>query len=105
MARWVKVAETKDVPVGECRGILVEGRDVGLFNVGGDIFAMDNICPHRGAPLADGRLEGSEIVCPWHGWTFDVKSGSLAMDPNTQQKKYPVDIRGGDVFIEMEVVA
>ncbi|MBL8023333.1 MAG: Rieske (2Fe-2S) protein [Elusimicrobia bacterium] len=105
MGRWVRVGETKDVPVGEGRGYLVEGQDVGVFNVNGSFFAMDNICPHRGAPLADGRVEGGSIVCPWHGWAFDVKNACLAMDPNTKQKKYPVEVRGEVLFVDLESAA
>ena len=101
MARWVRVASDVDVPLGQSRGVTVEGKEIGLFNVEGDVFAMDNLCPHRGAPLSDGRMNGAHIVCPWHGWEFDVRRGGLVMDPNRCQKTYPVQKRGGEVFVDM----
>jgi nitrite reductase (NADH) small subunit len=101
MARWVRVADAGDIPVGESRGVSVEGKEVGLFNVNGELFAIDNACPHRGAPLSDGRLEGAQIVCPWHGWAFDVKSGGLAMDPNRCQKIFAVEKKDGGVYVDV----
>ncbi len=101
MPRWVRVAAVCDIPAGQSRGVSVEGKEIGLFNVNGDLFAMDNLCPHRGAPLSDGRMEGSQVVCPWHGWAFDVRRGGLVMDPNRCQKTFSVEKRGGDVFIDM----
>lgn len=101
MARWVRVAAEGDIPVGQSRGVSVEGKDIGLFNVDGELFAMDNVCPHRGAPLSDGRMEGAQIVCPWHGWAFDVRRGGLMMDPGRCQKTYTVDRRGGDVYVDV----
>jgi nitrite reductase (NADH) small subunit len=101
VSTWVRAASVNDVPVGQGRGVSVEGKDVGLFNVDGDIFAIDNVCPHRGAPLSDGRMEGSQIVCPWHGWAFDVRSGGLVMDPGRCQRTFPVEKRGTDVYVDV----
>lgn len=103
MARWVRVASENDIPVGNSRGVSVEGKEIGLFNVAGELFAMDNVCPHRGAPLSDGRMDGARIVCPWHGWAFDVKRGGLMMDPNRCQKVFPVKREDGNVFVDVEM--
>ena len=102
MARWVRAASVSDVPAGNSFGASVEGKDIGLFNVDGEVYAMDNLCPHRGAPLSDGRLDGATIVCPWHGWAFDVQKGALVMDPNRCQARYPVEKRGADLFVDVE---
>ncbi len=105
MARWVRIAAESDVPPGNCRGFSVEGKEVGLFNVDGEFYAIDNVCPHRGAPLSDGRMEGSHVVCPWHGWAFDVRGGGLVMDPNRCQIVFPVKKRDGEIFVDVEVTA
>jgi nitrite reductase (NADH) small subunit len=103
LARWVRVASENDVSVGNSKGVSVEGKEIGLFNVAGEFYAMDNLCPHRGAPLSDGRMVGAQIVCPWHGWAFDVQRGALMMDPTRCQKVFPVKRKDGDVFVDMEV--
>ncbi|MBK8576429.1 MAG: Rieske 2Fe-2S domain-containing protein [Elusimicrobia bacterium] len=101
MSSWVRVAGVNEIPVGQCLGVSVEGQDIGLFNVQGNICAMDNVCPHRGAPLSEGRLDGAQIVCPWHGWAFDVLTGKGGMDPGRCQKTFSVEKRGDDVWVNL----
>jgi nitrite reductase/ring-hydroxylating ferredoxin subunit len=67
---FVPVANLDDVPVGTSLGVTVEGREVALFNAGGTIYALENYCPHQGAPLVGGWIEGTTITCPWHAWCF-----------------------------------
>lgn len=72
----ITVGKVEDVPAG--RGATVEllnGTELALFNIDGKFFAIENFCPHRGAPLADSRLYGHIVECDWHGWRFDVKTG------------------------------
>ena len=70
-----RVAQLSDIPSGRGLCVQVDGVDVGLFRVEGEIHAMENQCPHAGDPLSEGDLEGSVIVCPSHGWAFDVRTG------------------------------
>lgn len=79
-----------------------EGKEVGLFNVEGKIFAIDNLCPHRGGPLSDGRLEGRVVACPWHGWEFDVTTGALVMNPDNRVARYEVKVEGQGIFLSPE---
>lgn len=72
----VTVGRVEDVPPG--RGATVEllnGTELALYNVGGEFFAIENFCPHKGAPLADGRVCGHAVECDWHGWRFDLRTG------------------------------
>jgi nitrite reductase/ring-hydroxylating ferredoxin subunit len=65
-----------DLPVGSCKTIdLPEGRELALYNVNGEVYATENFCPHKGAPLSAGTLCEYVIECDWHGWQFDVRTG------------------------------
>ena len=101
MDNLFRVCSTKDVPLGDVRVVVVDHREIAVFNINHSYYAMDNLCPHRGAPLSDGRLEGHIVTCPWHGWQFDVTTGKLGLNPQTCQKTYPVEIRGGTLFLRL----
>jgi nitrite reductase (NADH) small subunit len=95
----VVVGRVQDVPVG--RGATVElksGKELALYNVGGTFYAMENFCPHRGAPLADGRLDGHIVECDWHGWRFDVRTGEC-LTTDCPIESYEVKIEEGAIKI------
>lgn len=97
---WVKVAERSDIAPGH--GKLVVGpadKPIALFNVGGEFYAINHVCPHRGGPLADGRMEGSIVICPWHGWTFDVRTGEPDHPGGHSVAAYEVKVEGADVYV------
>ena len=98
MADFIKVAKTSEIPVGTGKAFDVGGRAVAVFNVGGDVCAVDNACAHRGGPLAEGDLSGTQVTCPWHGWQFDLKTGS-ALHTAASVKCYPAKIEGDDVLV------
>jgi nitrite reductase (NADH) small subunit len=65
------------IPRGEGRAFEVEGRQIAVFHTrSGAVYAVEAVCPHRGGPLADGLLGGTLVVCPLHGWKFDLASGA-----------------------------
>lgn len=97
----VKVCGISDLPPGGAKAVAVEGGEAAVFNDEGNLSAMDNTCPHRGAPLCDGRVSGGVVTCPWHGWQFNLKDGSLLMNPSSKQKTYKVVREGDDVYIEV----
>ena len=103
------VAKVDEISNGERKIIEVNGRSIGVFNVGGEFFALLNRCPHAGAELCSGTVTGlrrsdkpgeyvwdraGEIVrCPWHGWEFDIKTGQSWFDPSrVRVRPYPVTI-------------
>jgi nitrite reductase (NADH) small subunit len=90
-----------DVPPGTIREVHVGGKVVALANVGGQFHAIDNVCLHRGGPLADGVLEGSVVTCPWHGWQYDVASGKVGQNPSVGVASYPVEVRGEEIFVNV----
>ncbi|MFQ5926624.1 MAG: Rieske (2Fe-2S) protein [Terriglobia bacterium] len=104
MAQFVKVgtrAEFENLEGGK----LVEagGQSIAIFNLGATFYAIENTCPHRGGPLAEGTLVGDEVVCPWHGSQFHVKTGAVITPPARQGvKSFPVRVTGDDVEVEIE---
>lgn len=92
------VAPVADFPPGERRIVEAAGRSIGVFNVDGEYYALTNVCPHQRAPLCEGTLtgttcaegvddvgwerDGEVLVCPWHGWEFDVTTGESVFNPH-----------------------
>jgi naphthalene 1,2-dioxygenase ferredoxin component len=100
---WIDATAMDDVPTDDVIGILVAGRDIALYNAGGEIFATDNICTHGHARLCEGFLEGHEIECPLHQGKFDVRTGQPSCAPVTEAiRSYPVRIEGGRVFLALD---
>jgi nitrite reductase (NADH) small subunit len=101
MAKWVKISTLTELPVATSKTVMVNGKEFGLYNVEGKVYACENTCGHQGAPLADGRLEGKVITCPWHSWKYDVTSGVCTRDDSITVKTYPTQIQGDDILIEI----
>jgi nitrite reductase/ring-hydroxylating ferredoxin subunit len=101
MSVRVRVAKASDVPVGEGRVVDADGKTLALFNVEGTFYAIDNACPHRGGPLGEGELEGPVIVCPWHAWRWDVKTGTNANNPAVKTACFPASLEDGSVYVEL----
>jgi nitrite reductase (NADH) small subunit len=99
MSRFVKMATLQELPLGGAKEVEFEGRVYAIFNLDGQISAIDGICPHQGGPLADGALEGTIVTCPWHGWQFDIRTGKTPLGPKIKQAVYEVKIEGQDVMI------
>lgn len=73
--RWIRVVRCGDIPLREGRSVRLGDREIAIFNLGDRFLAVDNRCPHREGPLADGIVSGSTIVCPLHAWKFSVETG------------------------------
>ena len=101
MAERVKVAEVSDVAPGEMRAVEAAGRSIALANVEGTIYAIDNACLHRGGPLGEGDLDGTAVICPWHGWRWDVRTGKNANNPAIAVACLPVTVEGGAVYVDV----
>jgi nitrite reductase/ring-hydroxylating ferredoxin subunit len=82
--------------------VQVDGRDLVLVNADGELYALDNRCPHLGGPLNRGRIEGRVVICPWHGWRWDAKSGR-AVWPSVDWRavSYPVVVEAGQVLVRV----
>jgi nitrite reductase (NADH) small subunit len=98
---FVRAVGVGDIPAGTIREVDVNGKALAVANVAGEFHAIDNTCLHRGGPLGDGPLEGKIVTCPWHGWQYDVTTGKVSQNPSVGVACYPVEVRGGDVFVDL----
>ncbi len=99
---FVKVATMQEVPAGKSKQVKVAGKMLALFNVNGTFYSIDDTCPHRGAPLWEGELEGQYVTCPWHGACFDVATGAHLCPPaRGDVAAYKVQIVGDEVQVDL----
>lgn len=101
MASFVKIAPAASWPPGSGRTVQVGGKALAVFHVGGQFYAIDNTCRHRGGPLGEGALEGTTVTCPWHGWQFDLGTGASAFNPAIAVGCYPTKVEAGEVWVEV----
>jgi 3-phenylpropionate/trans-cinnamate dioxygenase ferredoxin subunit len=100
---FVKVASMSDIPAGRVKIVEIEDEDVALCNVGGDIYAVANVCTHDDGPLGEGYLTGDEIECPRHGARFDVRSGEVKSLPAIVPiPTFAVRIEGEDIWVDVD---
>jgi nitrite reductase (NADH) small subunit len=103
--RWIRVAARDSVPPREGRAALVGDREIALFNLGDRFVAVDNRCPHRGGPLADGIVAGTAVVCPLHAWKVCLEDGGVRRPADTPAcvQTYPTRVDADVVWIEVPV--
>jgi 3-phenylpropionate/trans-cinnamate dioxygenase ferredoxin subunit len=101
--QWVRIARRGEVEPGERKLILVRDRRIALFNAGGEFYAIDDVCTHDGGPLAEGDLEGYQIICPRHGARFDIRSGEVLSFPAVVPiPAYRVLVEGEEILIDLD---
>lgn len=97
---WVRAAKTGDVIEGGGVLLNIWERSVALLKSEGKFYAVDNICPHKGASLAEGAAENCRVTCPWHAWSFDLKTGECDTVPGVKIKVYPVKTEKDEIFVQ-----
>ena len=98
----VRVATLGQLTVGQPYPVEVEGKPLMLVRIGEEIHALSAECSHQGGPLSEGRLTGTRLACPWHGWMFDLRSGECVMPSRGGRvDTYPVTIEGADIWVEI----
>lgn len=103
MSESVKVAVASEVPAGGRKSIIVDELPALLLHIGDAWYCIEDVCTHDGQPLTDGPVANCAITCPRHGAMFDLKSGKAIKMPATEPiRTYPVTVRGGDVYVEVE---
>jgi NAD(P)H-dependent nitrite reductase small subunit len=103
MSEFVRVMAAADLPPGQATEVTVGGEMVALFNVGGAFHALSNRCPHRGGPLGQGFVDGAEVSCPWHNWTFDVTTGENTASADMRVRRHEVQVEDGQVLVRLSV--
>ena len=99
METFHTVATLADLKPGECRSVEAEGISIAIYNVDGRIYATENTCPHAGGPLGEGILTGTHVVCPWHGWRYNVINGERPENPDFKVACFPVEIQGNEIRV------
>jgi nitrite reductase/ring-hydroxylating ferredoxin subunit len=102
MSAFLKVAKTGAVAPGAGKVVEAGGKRIAIFNIDGTFYAIDDTCTHRGGPLSEGMVVGTEVTCPWHGAVFDVTSGSVLGAPAPRDvASYAVRVDGDDIEVDI----
>lgn len=105
MPEWIAIAVAADCPPGACIERVAGDRVVAVANVSGSLHAIDGLCPHQGGPLGRGRLCGTTLTCPWHGWQFDVTTGRHGLSPTVRQAVHEVREEDGRILVRLRDAA
>ena len=98
---FTKIATQPELPaINQAKEFACGPKEICVANVNGTYTAMDNICLHQGGPLGQGMIENGKVVCPWHAWAYDPKTGQAAHNAAAKVAVYPLKIENGDVLIE-----
>jgi nitrite reductase/ring-hydroxylating ferredoxin subunit len=98
---FVRVGSVKKLGPGSVMEVSVHGSTIAVCNSEGVIYAVSGICPHAGGPLGQGALHGHMLVCPWHSWEYDCRTGENDFDPEIRISSYPVKIEGDDILVDI----
>lgn len=101
--REIDVAALTAVPEGEARGFEMEGKEIVLCNVEGEIYALQGMCTHEDLPLDGGEVEDGILTCEWHGAEFDVCTGTAQTLPATRGlRTYETRVKDGRIYVVVE---
>ena len=100
--KFVKVMSEEDLPIGKSAIISAGEDEIALFNYKGKYYAVTNKCPHRGAPLGEGRIEEGIVICPNHEWRFKLENGANMQNPELFIPTYPVKVKNENIYIGLE---
>jgi 3-phenylpropionate/trans-cinnamate dioxygenase ferredoxin subunit len=97
-----RVAVLAEVPPGQPTLVEVDGLRIVLTRIGDAVYACGDVCAHRGGHLSEGRLSGTRLACPLHGWLYDVRTGQcLFPGRGASVPSWPAQVRDGDVFLDL----
>ena len=100
---WIPIAHCQDIPLREGRAVNVGNREIAIFNLGDRFLAVENRCPHKGGPLADGIVSGTAVVCPLHAWKMSLETGKGVNGPSASSciKTYHTCVKDGIVLLQL----
>ena len=101
LADFVAVGRVDDFAAGRGRMVVVNGRHVALFRLDEGFYAIDNLCLHRAGPLCDGEIERGVVTCPWHGWSYEIRTGTLVQDPRVGVSKHLTRVVDDQVHVQL----
>lgn len=98
---FVKVGNVSELAPNSAMEVTVEGNPYAICNADGKVYAMWGVCPHQGGPLGEGVVNDGRVMCPWHAWEFDCRSGENDFDPVVKVATFPAKVEGGDILIDI----
>ncbi|HET8531646.1 MAG TPA: Rieske (2Fe-2S) protein [Methylomirabilota bacterium] len=97
-----RVASLDEVPAGQPKLVELDGTRIVLARVGDVVYACGNVCTHRGGPLSEGKLNGTRLACPWHGWMYDIRTGQCVFPGRgASVPSYPVRLEADQILVEL----
>jgi len=102
MAEFQRAIDAASLAPGTCTEVVVGSRALAIYNVDGTFYATANQCLHRGGPLGQGMLSGCEVMCPWHAWSWDVRTGENVANPELKIQSYEVKVVDGAVLVRVD---
>jgi len=102
-SRWIRVTQCENIPLREGRAVIADGKELAVFNLGDRFLAVENRCPHRGGPLSDGIVSGSQVVCPLHAWRVCLEDGAVVKpaDQKACVSSYRTRVESGVVCVQL----
>jgi 3-phenylpropionate/trans-cinnamate dioxygenase ferredoxin subunit len=97
----ILAAKTSEIPNFGKKVISVSGQEILFINIKGNIFAVENECPHQGSPLSAAVVKDGYIACPRHGYRFNLTDGRCSDHPELALKTYPVELSGDDILVDL----
>ncbi len=104
MSNFVEVCAEDDVPYLEGRRVVINGFYVGIFNTEEGFYAIGEVCPHMGGPLADGDIAATTVSCPLHARKIELKTGEVKNDELSRVFTFPVKVEDGKVLVDAEIL-
>jgi nitrite reductase/ring-hydroxylating ferredoxin subunit len=99
MGEFKTIANKNEIPLGQGKIFEIDGNSIAVWNLNGNFYAFQSVCPHRGGPVGEGEMEGNVITCPWHGWSFDVTTGVSPINPAAKLTCYQVQVEGDQIKV------
>ena len=105
MTDWIEIGTIAAIPRQGARCVSTPAGKIAVFRTHEDrIYAIENRCPHKNGPLAEGIVHGNSVTCPLHNWVFDLATGQAQGADEGQVRTYPIDVVDGRIFIAAEVM-
>ena len=102
MSDFVRICSQSDLPeANQVREFVSGGRSLCVANVSGTIAVLDGTCPHEGGPLGEGTIEDGRVVCPWHSFAFDPRTGASSDDPDIRAQVFEATVENGELRVKL----
>jgi nitrite reductase (NADH) small subunit len=102
---FVKVGSLTSLPSGSVTEVTLGENSYAICNIAGELYALDGICPHAGGPLGQGNVQDNMVICPWHEWAYDCRTGENDYDPTVRLDRFVVKTEGDDILIDPQARA